>query len=178
MLLLSVALVAIHLQGGVSLSSAAPYQQQGQTITLQQGSGSYSGVTDTRLQQNNATTNYGSAAYFAVKANSAMTSLVRFDLSGLPAGSQIQSASLALYLDNKSASRDFTLMAYPLARSWNERQATWNQAASGQAWAQTGAAAVGGDYMPSPVSTALVRGASRAAVVGESEREFRPGSAR
>ena len=88
-----------------------------------------------------------------------MVSLVRFDLASLPAGAQIQSASLSLYLDNKSGSNNVTLNLYPLARPWTESQATWNRATSSQNWTQAGAAAVGSDYLASPSSSGSVQAA-------------------
>ena len=128
-------------------------------MTFQQGGNGYNGATDGRLQQNTATSNYGSAPYLSVKANSTHVSLVRFDLASLPPSAQIQSASLSLYLDNKSGSSNVTLNLFPLARPWTELQATWNRATSNQNWTQAGAGAVGSDYLASPLSSGPVQAA-------------------
>ena len=72
---------------------------------------------------------------------------------------KFRSASLSLYLDNKSGSNNVTLNLYPLARPWTELQATWNRATSNQNWTQAGTSAVGSDYLALPSSSRAVQAA-------------------
>jgi acid phosphatase type 7 len=61
---------------------------------------------------------------------------LRWDLSQVPAGAAVSSATVTLNITNASPQ---TYAAYELKRSWNEGQVTWNQAATGSPWATAGA---------------------------------------
>jgi hypothetical protein len=96
--------------------------------------------------------NYGDDASIIVKAASPTESyrgLVQFDLSAIPAGSTISSATLKLYYHrwgtNDPVGR--TLWAYRVTQSWTEGDGTTN---SGVSWARYDGtnswATPGGDY--------------------------------
>src|SRR5215212_3589749 len=61
---------------------------------------------------------------------------LRWDLSQIPAGATLTSASVTLNISNPSPQ---TYGAYELKKSWNEGQLSWNQAATGSPWATAGA---------------------------------------
>ncbi len=92
--LLALALICASL--GTALSSPTP-----QTITLKQGTGGYSGCTDTFLDQYAPNYNYGNSdeEFWVQKRTSHdRTALIKFDLTGqLPSGACIKSATLRLY---------------------------------------------------------------------------------
>jgi hypothetical protein len=68
--------------------------------------------------------------------------LLRFDLSGVPAGSVIHSATLTLYPANGILSGGGTFNLYRLTQpAWTESGATWNTYDGAQAWNTAG-----GDY--------------------------------
>ena len=72
--------------------------------------------------------------------------LVNFDLSGLPAGKAVQSATLTLYSllsEGYGNNSGVAMSVYRVTRSWTETQVSWNSAAAGQPWTNGGGDAVG-----------------------------------
>ena len=95
LILLALALMCANLPS--ALASPTP-----QTITLKQGTGGYSGCTDTFLDQYAPNYNYGNSdEEFWVQERGTTrdrTALIKFDLTGqLPSGACIKSATLRLY---------------------------------------------------------------------------------
>jgi hypothetical protein len=117
-----------------------------QTLALREGTSGYAGTTDTRLSQNAPTTNYGTATSLSADGDDPAGTgrdsvvLLRWDLSAIPPGSVIQSASLTFNIVNASAN-SYPLFA--LGRAWSESSATWQQAAAGAPWQTAGAAGAG-----------------------------------
>lgn len=107
------------------------------TVSFQEGAGGYSGARDTWLNSTAATHNYGSAAGLEIDGNPATAALFYWDLSSIPPGSVIETASLTLDVTNNSAGQSYEF--YELRRPWVEGEATWNQSAAGQAWEAAGA---------------------------------------
>lgn len=68
-------------------------------------------------------------------ADRATKILMRFDVTGLPAGA-ISQATLRVSVFNASSA---TVRAYPLLRAWVEAEATWNRASAGVPWQTPGA---------------------------------------
>jgi hypothetical protein len=104
---------------------------------------------DTYLVVNLNTNNYGTSVDLIIRDRSGFTRrvLLEFDLSGLPAGQTITSASLRLNYYNKADTDPVgkTVWAYKLTRTdWVEIEATWNSYKTGSAWT-----AAGGDYVTS-----------------------------
>lgn len=102
--------------------------------------------------------NYGDSTTILVRAQSsteAYHGLVQFDLSFIPAGSTIISATLKLYYcnwgTNNPAGR--TIAAYRLTQSWDEDSVTWNRYDGTNAWATAG-----GDYTTTNGASATVPG--------------------
>ncbi len=99
-------------------------------------------VADTYMARWGATNNYGGSTTLLVRYHTSnqeeFSSLVRFDLSGIPANATVQSAVLTLTV-TESPSTWLDVDIFKLLRSWTEMQATWNSAASGVAWTQPGA---------------------------------------
>ncbi|GAJ21220.1 unnamed protein product, partial [marine sediment metagenome] len=80
-------------------------------------------------------------------ANAAQRPILEFDISELPGGATIISASLELYYYSYTLfdPDGLTIWAYKLTRTdWVELQATWNSYKTGSAWT-----AAGGDYVTS-----------------------------
>jgi hypothetical protein len=67
--------------------------------------------------------------------------LVSFDLSMLPPGARVSSASLHLWTEPAGTPPNFgiSVAAYRLLRCWEARSANWYAAATGQPWAGAGA---------------------------------------
>src|SRR5919112_1180441 len=62
---------------------------------------------------------------------------LRWDLSQVPAGATVNSASVTLSISNHAndTGTPQTYGAFELKKAWNEGQLTWNQAATGAPWA-------------------------------------------
>lgn len=118
-----------------------------------------SGV-DAYLLSTSANSNYGNSADMAVgESNNATNrytrSLVKFDLSNLPADATITSATLSLWTSADLSGNDATYSIYRLKKAFNETQATWNNAATGAPWQTPGAAGVE-DRETTAIGSALI----------------------
>ena len=97
---------------------------------------------DTQIAENSPTANYGGATTLKVDGDDPggsgkdAYSLLRWDLSSVPAGSKVDSASVTVNVTNSSTQ---TYQIYDLKRPWVESAATWLQYASGSAWEVAGA---------------------------------------
>ena len=106
--------------------------------------------TDTYLT-NAGSTNYGSATSLLATAGSSFP-MLRFDLSAIPAGAHVSSATLSAYATAGSGSGAVAL--HRVTRDWTEA-ATWTSADGSTAWSQAG-----GDFNATAVSTAAFGGAA------------------
>ena len=96
------------------------------TITFQDGvspAPSYTGTTDVILAEDaNANANLGGAenleTYFETEER--RSSLLRWDLSGLPAGITVENATLELYRYSGDAASAMDIVLYRVTRSWTE----------------------------------------------------------
>ncbi|MCP4047252.1 MAG: DNRLRE domain-containing protein, partial [Gammaproteobacteria bacterium] len=68
--------------------------------------------------------------------NNDVSTLISWDISSIPAGSTVISSSVTFQVFNSSNS---SYELYQTLRSWNESQATWNQAENGNSWQIAGA---------------------------------------
>jgi hypothetical protein len=106
------------------------------TLVIQQAAAS---AIDTHVRENAATTNYATDAGMdtLVTAGSRRLCLIKFDVSGIPAGSTITSVTLSLYNESTSAStKNFAVHAILAANStWSETGAVWNYATGTTRWA-------------------------------------------
>lgn len=123
----------------------------------------YAGTADTYLAQNAPTTAYGASAQLLVDGDDGSgvdyATLLRFDVSSLPADATITAASLSLAVFNPTPQ---SYGIFQLKRAWSEAEATWNQAAAGQAWEVAGARGA-------TDRGATVLGAATAATSGQAE---------
>ncbi len=97
---------------------------------------SYQGTRDTKLNSKSKSTNYGTATTLDFDGSPDVSDLLYWDVSAIPAGSMIESATIQLNVTNTS-SQPYEL--YVMQRAWDELSATWNQASSGNSWATAGA---------------------------------------
>src|SRR5919112_172226 len=99
-------------------------------------------TADTRIVENASSANYGGATTLKVDGDDPggsgkdAYSLLSWDLSSVPAGSKVDSASVTVNVTNPSSQ---TYQIYDLERPWVESAATWLQYASGSAWEVAGA---------------------------------------
>jgi hypothetical protein len=99
-------------------------------------------VADTKISNNAPTTKYGASSSMGADGDEPnnsgkdVYSLLRWDLSTLPPGAKILSASVTLNVTVPSAE---TYEAYQLKQPWVEGVATWNIYATGKRWQIAGA---------------------------------------
>ena len=115
------------------------------TVSFQNGAlpdAGYGGASDTILSQADPTTNYGSDPTGLAdgddppgSANDKST-LLRWDISSIPAGSTVTASSLTLNITNLT---NGSYPLYGLLRPWIENQATWTSYAAGSDWQTAGA---------------------------------------
>ncbi len=113
------------------------------TVTFQNGAlptASYAGTDDATIRQGSPTSNYGGATTCEADGDDGSgvdkSCLLRWTLSGIPAGSVVQAASITLRVTD-SSSNSYGL--YSIVRPWVESQTTWQRADSATLWATAGA---------------------------------------
>ena len=113
------------------------------TVSFQNGvspTSAYAGPNDPTLKQASACTNFGSHTTLYADGDDGsgvdLSALVSWSLSGIPAGSVVQSASVSFRVTNGTSN---TYNVYAVSRAWAESEATWQNATSSVAWATPGA---------------------------------------
>ncbi len=91
-------------------------------------------VADAYINLWNPDANFGSSTILAVRPG-IVSSLLRFDLSALPAGATITRAELSVFTTGRTNEQALTTVTYRLLRAWDETQVTANVAQAGQPWA-------------------------------------------
>lgn len=100
-------------------------------------------TADSTMKVDVPTTNFGSSMYLMVgEANTGTgltrRTLIKFDVSAIPAVATVVTAVLRLYCDQDSSSNARTYSVYRVIRPWVETEATWNKATSSASWATAG----------------------------------------
>nr|MBC7245446.1 DNRLRE domain-containing protein [Chloroflexota bacterium] len=108
------------------------------TVTLQQASDGYYGSEDTYIYMYGPDSNYCLDSVLRVGYKQQYATLLRFDLSPIPAGATVTRAILQLYASGWNAT-DITINAYAITRSVAFCEATWNRAQSSNPWGRPGA---------------------------------------
>jgi hypothetical protein len=97
-------------------------------------------VADAGLSELAPTTNNGSATTLKVDGDDPggkdLYSALRWDLSQIPAGATVTSATVTLNISSPSSQ---TYGVFELKRAWSEGQVNWNVASTGNLWATAGA---------------------------------------
>lgn len=112
------------------------------TVSFQNGvapSASYAGGDDATIRQQSPTSNFGTATSCEADGDDGGSDkfcLVRWNLTGIPAGSTVQSATITFRVIDGTSN---TYTVYPLLKTWSESQVTWQNRATGSPWATAGA---------------------------------------
>lgn len=119
-----------------------------QTLTLRQGEGGYSGVSDTYIEIYASDANHQGDP-LRISSGGARTTLLRFDMSPVPPDMVIKGAQLGLCTNYSYPSgAEIGTSVYRVLADWVASQATWENRLSGQAWSTPGALGEGTDYDP------------------------------
>ena len=105
----------------------------------------YYASEDTYISQWHPTANYNRAHVLAVREGGICTSLLRFHLTVPRLRREILSASLNLYVCDRSNSGTLDAAVYKVHRGWVSSEATWEKAASSSNWDQPGCNGEGSD---------------------------------
>jgi len=123
----------------------------------------YAGVADTYIDLYNPNNNCGASASAKVFAalGSRERMLIKFDLSRIPTGSTVLTASLELFVWGRAGGDvnpgRVAVYAHPVRRHWTEANATWNKATSTDFWAQAGCNDSTLDFDPTLAATTTVQ---------------------
>lgn len=131
-------------------------------LFLQEGVDGYQGCQDTTIHRWFPYTNYGRNNLSGMGINLAHI-LIDFDLRGLqlPPGAVVLTAKMSLYTVGGSEGRRAEVTAYMLKRRWEEMQATWMFARTGDFWGAEGCSLAGVDLDPRPLDTVVVDAVGR-----------------
>ncbi len=103
----------------------------------------YSGTHDTYIAQSTPTSNYGHLTTLNIDgddpsgSNQNVAALTRWNISDIPAGSEVRSVSLTMHVTNVGTGQDYEL--YEMKRYWKQKQATWNSYDGEDMWHAAGA---------------------------------------
>lgn len=150
-------------EAGVGASAGLPFPAATGTppyyncVSLQDGVAGYQGCRDTSISRFFPYTNYGKQRLWTAGLNNAHI-LIDFDLQGLslPPHAVVLTAKLYLRTSGGSGSKRAEVSAFMVERPWEEMQATWLLAKTGQPWGEAGCSQVGVDYDPKPLDTVAV----------------------
>jgi hypothetical protein len=107
------------------------------TVSFQDGSG-YSGTRDTTLLSSSATKAQGTKNAITIDGSPDTAGLLQWDISSIPAGSVVQSATITLNITQAKAG---AYQIYQVLRGWMESGATWKKASATDNWGSAGALA-------------------------------------
>ncbi len=101
---------------------------------------SYAGTRDTYISEPNPTSKFGTATTLRVDGEAGsgqdLSTLVKWDISSIPSGRTVQTATITVFVTNRSAQ---SYQVFQLKRPWVEDQASWNLYATGSKWSVPGA---------------------------------------
>ncbi|NIV45881.1 MAG: DUF4347 domain-containing protein, partial [Gammaproteobacteria bacterium] len=107
-------------------------------------------IEDTYIDNNNNTTNFGSSSGMTIDKSGGgagnQRALLKFDLSFIPAGATINSATLTM--EATSIDGALNIDIYEILENWSETTATWNDRDTGTSWTDAG-----GTYNPTAEAT-------------------------
>jgi hypothetical protein len=106
------------------------------TVVLQDGQDGYSGSSDTTIMADFPADNFGTDPEMEADGKPDRAILARWDLSAIPPGKTVVSATLSFTMFDRSGT---TYEVYPLKRDWVESEATWTNATSSVPWSSPGA---------------------------------------
>jgi len=107
-------------------------------LTLQQGVDDYLGTQDTFINEWASDENHAGDWHLSVRTGGAQSSLLRFDVSQVPAEADVAMATLKVYAVYRSNTNPTELKAWMVNRNWEAGEATWTYATATEEWGQPG----------------------------------------
>jgi len=112
------------------------------TVSLVQGVDGYNGVRDTYIDKYAPANNMDGLAYVAIRPyreDQGRSTLLRFDLSDLPANATVLDAALTVHVNDRTNVNGLYVGAYRLLSPWSVMETTWLSATQTTQWAEPGA---------------------------------------
>jgi hypothetical protein len=109
------------------------------------GSLSVQPQSDAYISQWFPNNNFAGEKELIVRQGDIVASLLQFDLSAIPAGTEIHGAYLMLYAHDRSNTGSLYTNVYKVRRPWTAEAATWQRASQNVAWTQAGCNGEGSD---------------------------------
>ena len=109
------------------------------TASFQDGvapNNAYNGTRDTKIKSDEPTTIFGSDTELEVDGDPDRSVILKWNVSSLPPGSSVHSASITLEVTNASTD---SYEIYEMKQDWVEGEADWSQYRSGNTWQTAGA---------------------------------------
>ena len=126
------------------------------TLTLQ----ATSAMTDSWFDNFATTTNRGTSTFLQVGeeagASRIYRGIIKFDLSSIPTGAIITSATLSLKLKTDASTNTRTFRFYRVKRAWVEGECTWAIYSTGNNWGTAGCANTTNDREATDVGSASI----------------------
>lgn len=164
--LLPILLSALQARGAAlpDPAEASARLQQTTTVVYQQGvspAPDYAGVSDAFISRaGDEENNYGGEATLALRSGDLRAALLRFDLTGLPAGDVVEQATLSLFVTGYATSTTtLPVSVYGVLRPWVDRETTWYNASTSELWTLAGCNGPGADRAVSPSAFGVIAGA-------------------
>ncbi|MGC8839805.1 MAG: DNRLRE domain-containing protein, partial [Anaerolineae bacterium] len=104
--------------------------------------------------------NFGANSLLGIRPEDVSAALFQFDLSPLPVGVQVLSATVELWVQRQSNVHALTASTYQVLRGWEERAVTWNQATGSVAWQGAGCNGLG-DRVQTATATQVMDASGR-----------------
>lgn len=133
--------------------TATPSPTLAPTPTTQPGANIKVPDGDTYMSQWYTTSNYDAAPRLIVRQGDICASLLHFDVSDITSGTEVHSALLQVYIQERTNTGPLYVQAFKVRRDWQSDEATWQRAAIGQNWSQAGCNGEGTDRDPSASDT-------------------------
>jgi hypothetical protein len=130
------------------------------TVILQVGSNGYVRGDDTQLYIYQPDANYCTLDVLRIGERRRYVSLLRFDLSAIPANAAILRSTLSLYSTGWGGA-EIPIDVFRLLRPVTFCEATWNRASSGNPWGTVGCESTSTDRDATPMTTITTSGLNK-----------------
>lgn len=132
-----------------------------ENTTAQNGTGTqYTGVVETKIQEVNPTTNFGTATSLDLDkyaSNDHTHGVIRFDgLSNISSSETVTSATLYLYQASTLGSSTYSYALRRVLQAWTESGATWNTYDGTNNWNTSGCLGAGTDRLSTTESVTAI----------------------
>lgn len=125
--------------------TATPTATSIPTPTVLPGGLVFAPTADTYISEWYTSTNYCRNPRLVVRQGDVLASLLYFDLSAIPPGTTINSATLNMFCTERTNTGEMNALAYKVRHPWTDCEVSWLQASASRAWTVAGCNGLGTD---------------------------------